>query len=384
MQNNIKIGFISWFDPNDRKALSGTPYKIGEQLKTIGCEIVWIKINKSFLYKLYNKIGSVLNTLSRKKIIINHTIIGAILQSASLNKNAIKECDLLFAPMASEALFTLKTAKPIIYLSDATFSIMVGYYFKNLSQSAIKQGNKIEQIALNKSTAIIVASDWARNSVINDYHQPPKKVHFIELGANIDKKDIVKRTYQFDGHLDLLFLGVDWIRKGGEIAIEATQYLNEKGIPTTLHIVGIKNLNKETKNLPYVNYIGFLDKNIPEQYNILVSIIKKCHCLLLPTLAECAGIAFCESSANGLPIFSHKTGGVENYVYNGKNGYLLPLGSTGNDFGKKIQECLENGELEKMAITAPYIYEEKLNWTVWGKRVEAIIQEILNNNRNIQ
>ena len=45
-----KIGFINWYDPNDRKALSGTPYKISEQLKAIGYEIIWIKISQTFLY----------------------------------------------------------------------------------------------------------------------------------------------------------------------------------------------------------------------------------------------------------------------------------------------------------------------------------------------
>lgn len=383
-KKNIKIGFINWHDPNDKKALSGTPYKISEQLKAIGYDIIWIKINQTLLYRLYNKIISLLNKFSKRKLDSSHTIIGASLQSSSINKKLIKKCDLLIAPMASESLYTLKTNIPIIYLSDATFSIMVGYYFKNLSQSGIKQGNKVEQTALDKSTAIIVSSDWARNSVINDYHQNPLKVHVIEFGANIDPKDIIKKTYKFNGHLNLLFLGVDWIRKGGEIAIEASRYLNEIGIPTTLHIVGIKSLDKKIKDLPYVNYIGFLNKNIPEQYNLLVSTIRKCHCLLLPTLAECSAIAFCESSANGLPIFSHKTGGVGNYVYNGKNGYLLPLGSTGIDFGKKIQECLENGELEKMTITAPYVYEDKLNWTVWSKKIEKIIQQIIKNDRDHQ
>lgn len=32
-KNKVKIGFISWNNPNDRRTLSGTPYKICEQLK---------------------------------------------------------------------------------------------------------------------------------------------------------------------------------------------------------------------------------------------------------------------------------------------------------------------------------------------------------------
>ena len=110
----------------------------------------------------------------------------------------------------------------------------------------------------------------------------------------------------------------------------------------------------------------------------MVSIIEKCHCLLLPTIAECSAIAFSESSANGLPIFSHDTGGVRNYVEDGRNGYLLPLGSTGTDFGKKIKECLESGELEQMSKTAKNVYREKLNWKTWGEKVGKIIENLNN------
>ena len=99
--------------------------------------------------------------------------------------------------------------------------------------------------------------------------------------------------------------------------------------------------------------------------------------MLLPTLAECSAIAFCESSANGVPVFSHLTGGVGNYVYDGRNGYLLPFGSRGADFGAKIKTCLESGELEQMSMMAREVYREKLNWNVWAQKVEAIIRNML-------
>lgn len=253
---------------------------------------------------------------------------------------------------------------------------MVDYYFKNLTKCSIYQGNKIEKTALNKAASIIVSSDWARNSVINDYHQPESKVHVIEFGANIDEKDIIPHKYNYNGHLDILFLGVDWKRKGGTIAVDCCRWLNDNGIPTTLHIVGIKHLDNSIANLSFIDNAGFLNKNIPEQYNKLVSIIEKCHCLLLPTLAECSAIAFSESSANGLPIFSHDTGGVRNYVEDGRNGYLLPIGSTGKDFGNKIKDCLISGELEHLSETAKEVYKTKLNWQIWGSNVQEIIDQM--------
>ena len=288
----------------------------------------------------------------------------------------IEKCDILFAPFASTSLYSLKTDKPIIYLSDATFAAMVDYYFKEIISWNIKQANKIEQTALSKATHAIYASQWAYKSAIQNYNIDKSKLHVIEFGANIDEQNIIPHQFTYNGRLDLLFLGVDWIRKGGDIAVEATKYLNDSGIPSTLHIVGISKLDNDIVNLSYVKNYGFLNKNNPDDYNQLVSIIQQSHCLLLPTKAECAGIVFCESSANGLPIFTFNTGGVANYVVNGKNGYMLPLGTTGHKFGEIISECLQSGELEKMSRTAVDVYNEKLNWTVWGQRIESIIESL--------
>lgn len=376
LQKEIKIGFISPFNPFDRKALSGTPYKIGEALTQMGAKLVWIPVKHNIIYKIYDKCCRIISYITKRRIMVDHTIIGATLESKSIDKARLNNCDLLFSPLSSSALYALTTDIPIIYLSDATFARMVNYYFFNLGKWSIKQGNLIEQKAQNMSSQIIVSSKWAFDSVLNDYHQPASKVHVIEFGANIDSKDIIKKEFKYNGHLDLLFLGVDWERKGGQIAVDACKYLNEQGMDATLHIVGIRNLDKKIQSLPYVVDHGFLNKNNPAQYNELVEIIKLCHCLLLPTIAECSAIAFCEASANGLPIFSHVTGGVANYVIDGKNGYLLPLGSTGKDFGDKIITCLKSGELEQISRTAVDVYNERLNWNVWRQKVETIITKM--------
>lgn len=371
-----KLGFISWADPHDRRAMSGAYYKIYESLSSLGYDIVWLQIRATWSYRLLCKMASIAKKVTGKGFDVRHSVPGATLLSKTIDRERLASCDIIFAPFASEALYALETDKPVISLSDATFNIMVGYYWKNLHPESIRQGNMIEQRTLDMARAVIVASDWAARSVVNDYHQPKDKVHVIELGANIDDKDIIPHKFCYKGRLDLLFLGVDWQRKGGDIAVAACRWLNDNGVDATLHIVGIKNLDESIRALPFVDYIGFLDKNITEQYSKLVSTIERCHCLLLPTKAECAGIAFSESSAYGLPVFSHDTGGVSNYVYAGRNGYLLPLGSTGADFGRKIKQCLDSGELARMSETAKQVYRERLNWGLWAKKVDGILKGI--------
>jgi len=247
----------------------------------------------------------------------------------------------------------------------------------------MKQGIKIEKKAMNSADVIILSSEWAKNSAIKDYNQPESKIHVIEFGANLNDDDMIKSN-KFNNEesadtLNILFLGVEWIRKGGDIAVSTCKTLNDMGIKSKLFIVGIKKLDNAIKKLPYIEYVGFLNKNVPNQYQSLINVIQKCHCLLLPTLAECAGIAFSESSAFGLPAFSHATGGTGNYVIDGKNGYLLPLGSTGEDFAAKIAECYRSGELASMSTSARNVYEERLNWTVWQNKVEKILMTTMNN-----
>ena len=55
---------------------------------------------------------------------------------------------------------------------------------------------------------------------------------------------------------------------------------------------------------------------------------------------------------------------------------MLPIGSSGQEFGEKILECLQSGELEKMSKTAVNVYKNKLNWTAWGQKIEHIIKSL--------
>lgn len=373
----MKIAFLSKYSPNDRKASSGTNYKMAEQLSKIG-ELKWIKIQYSYVGAKISGIIRFLNKRLPNKICLQGTFLWNVCQIPIL-ESSFDDCDVIVAFFCMPTLAHIKTDKPIIYFSDATFPAMVDYYpeFTNLFKYNVKSGIGLEKKAMDRATKIVLSSDWAAKSAVEELDQPKEKVEIIELGANIDEKDIVTSERKYVSHLDILFLGVDWVRKGGGIAVEAIKWLNENGIEATLHIVGIRNLPEEYSDLDYVINYGFLNKNIKEEYRKLVELLRKAHCLLLPTKAECAGIAFAEASANGLPVFTHDTGGVSNYIKNGENGYRLPLGSTGIDFGMKIKETIENGELQSMVERARDIYNNKLNWNVWGRKVKDIMDSIV-------
>lgn len=365
--------------PTDRRASSGTNYQMAQALARIG-ELVWIPVTPPRYYRYLEMAAKALAKLCKKKVCFNYTCVGARILANSVKTDKISECDILVAFWSGSILAFLDAkGKPVIYLSDATFPAMIDYYppFSHLFKKNIRSGIDIEKCSLDKASVIVLPSSWSAISALNDLQQPKEKIHVIEFGANIDDKDILPHSFVYNGHLDILFMGVEWERKGGDIAVETIRWLNSNGIDTTLHIVGIKKLDEKIVSLPYINYVGFLNKNNHEEYRKLANTVIKSHLLLLPTIAECAGIVFCEASANGLPIFTHYTGGVPNYIENGHNGYMLPLGSTGADFGKKIKECLLSGELERMSMTAIKLYRTKYNWHVWGLKMKQVIDALL-------
>ncbi|MBK6633147.1 MAG: hypothetical protein IPG38_01460 [Chitinophagaceae bacterium] len=85
----------------------------------------------------------------------------------------------------------------------------------------------------------------------------------------------------------LLFLGVEWERKGGQIALDTFYALQNNGMQVQLKIIGCQPpLHIKDKN---VTVIPFLNKNIKEEAQQLYNILLQTDFLLLPTRAmqEC-------------------------------------------------------------------------------------------------
>lgn len=375
----LTIGFLSSRPLEDKKFLSGTIYSMAEKLKSTGATVKWIPVRDSVFWldayqRLCNKVSKVMPGLGR--FLPKHTLWKCRIIGKNYDRSLIESCDVIFNPIQSEAMFGLETQKPIVYFSDATFHAMVDYYWFNIPEKEKQERELIEKTAIQKATALVYPCQWAADSAIRDYGQSKSKIKIARFGPNFDIDSIKPHEFSFDGHLDILFVGVDWDRKGGRIAVDACRWLNENGIDTTLHIVGGQGMDSKIATLPFVDYKGFLNKNNPEDYAIMQSLYNNADCFLLPTRAECTGVSFSEASAYGLPCFAHLTGGVSDYVFEGENGRLLPLGSTGEDFGRLIKDCIASGEMKKMSQGAVKVAKDILSWDIWLKTMTEVLTSV--------
>lgn len=211
-------GYISKENPyEDKFAWSCLIYKIREAIENAGIEVKWIP----FKDEKGNFIANcVLHLLSFPQKVTGHTPWAFRNKAESIDNKLLSMCDFLFIPSGSEIIPYIKTKLPIIVYGDATYSLMNNYYFKNVSPFQLWLGNQCERNAIKRAEVVCKASHWAINSVINDYLGDKNHSYVLEFGANIDERDItpIIPWNSTMGELNILFSGVDWNRKGGDIA----------------------------------------------------------------------------------------------------------------------------------------------------------------------
>lgn len=374
----MRIFFISDGNPNDNKLWSGTIKQMYTKLKSEHEVIVIDVSNHSKCLITFNKcLTKIVKILFKKKYNSIYSIINAKRESKKVEEEVRKlgKADVIFCPAKSSSIAYTKLDSPIIYLTDATFSQMINYYehLTDLFKLTIYEGEKIEQKAIDNSSFVICASLWTQESVIKKYKKNKTQTNVVPFGANIDEIILAKKT---EDQIKLLFCGVDWKRKGGAMAVETVKELQSRNINAHLYLVGCKPPQEFTES--FIHSIGFFNKNNKSEQEQLKKIYSDMNFLLLPTIAECAGIVFAEASGYGIPSITYDTGGVGTYVLDGVNGFKLPLGANCLNFADCIERCIKDKELyENLCIGAKKYYTASLNWNTWEKSFNDILEEVL-------
>lgn len=366
----MMIGYISLGDPRRRGTWSGTPNSIFQSLSR-DHQVEWINpggLNTKTIYRYHKVIGK----LTGRTVRPYSTLRFASAVGRNLRKHDLSKYDLLFS-IGSTEIANLDTTVPIVHLTDATFAQMVGYYDGfDMGEKRNRHANEIQRKAYEVSTQIIFASAWAARSAMNDYHVPEEKINVVRFGANQDVPDRLPER-QGDGTLRMLFVGKEWVRKGGSIAVDALTSLQDRGIDAELVMVGC-DAPRSVPNMKGLTIIPYVED--------VSTYFREADIFILPTRAECAGIVFCEASAYGLPSFTTATGGVPDYVEDGVTGRLLPPDARGEDFADAIAELWSDPEtMKEMRLNARRRYEEELNWDVWMKHFEEIVEKVLTASR---
>jgi glycosyltransferase involved in cell wall biosynthesis len=242
---------------------------------------------------------------------------------------------------------------------------------------------RLEAAAAEHYAGLIFSSDWAVDEAQRLYGVPRNKLHSIPLGA-IWTPEVAGEELNriIDARpaerLDLLYVGKDWERKGGPLALEIARELRAAGVPhVTLHIVGctpaIAPADRELVQLH-----GFLNVRVPEESSRLKELFQRSHFLVVPTRAECFGVVFAEAQAFGLPPVSRAVQALPSIVADGVTGILEPPDAPAAAYSRRLLALIHDKDrYRSMARAARARFEGQLTWERFAARVVETIEQAL-------
>jgi glycosyltransferase involved in cell wall biosynthesis len=382
----MRIGFVCVEDATDVKSWSGTPFHILKNLREQDVEVeLFTPLDRNFRRRLI--LSWALARLQGSPASLDRYPLALRSYARQLSiKLREHPVDVLFAT-SSIPIALLECSQPIIFWTDAVFHSMYNYYqgsFSKLTRSDVRRGKWQEEESLRRCAIAAYSSRWAAETAkeLTD----PEKIRVLPFGPNmpsqLTEEQIAslaqKKRERVPRRCELLFVGMDWGRKGGDTAIETARLLNQAGTVTRLRVVGAK----PPQVLPdFVEYLGFIDKNSQDGLRRLSDLFCEADFFILPTRAEASAIVFCEANLFGVPTITYATGGVPDYIRDQVNGVCLPPGSPASHFAEKISQILSTpGCYQKLSLGAFHEFKTRLNWSNSVRLLLEFCQEALDKN----
>lgn len=382
-QQRFKIAYISTMNPLSRAALRHTTSYIYRALEDYCGDITPLDPIKSLpLLAIGHLLRWGTRTFLRRELAVRHLPFIAKRHARMIERRLRRHSyDLLIAAETIPEIAYLRTDIPLILITDATFAQRHNYepaWSRMLSWSA-QQADAIESRAYNNAHALLLCSQWAARSIVQDYYIDPLRVYSVPFGApllNIPPKEIAltkRRSYR----CTLLFIGDNWQHKGGDIAFQTLLTLEQDyAIKAELIICGTT--PPLSVQHPRIKIFPTLDRSNEVQRNELERLYLRADFLLVPASSETTGIYCCEASAYGVPSLVADTGPLTEIISNGENGFVLPADAQATAYARIIAELYQNEQrYQALVRNSRRNFEERLNWDAWGKAVQTILQEIM-------
>lgn len=281
----------------------------------------------------------------------------------------------------SQPVAYLETDLPVVIWTDATFAGVLGFYpsYSHLCAATIRDGMANEASALARADLVVFSSPWAADAAMAVYGLHAGKVKVANYGpgpmlpvSEQQATDMVERRSRIP--LRLLFVGENWQRKGGDIAVALLQGLRRRGVPAELLLLGCS--PPEGTLLPEgVRVLGWVDKRTQAGQWKFRELMASAHLLVLPTRADCTPMVVCEAAAHGVPSLTSDVGGLPWMVEEGRNGRTVPLEADVDTWVEAALQMSDPAVYDELAVGSYREYHDRLNWDVHGRSVVKWISQ---------
>ena len=224
---------------------------------------------------------------------------------------------------------------------------------------------RMEKSIFDHAAKIFVRSRDVEQGLIAHYACRPDQVVCAFKGSHLDLP--VARDAQRYARKNIIFVGLEWERKGGPDLIKAFREVRKIHPDASLTIIGLHR-NEMEEN---VTMAGRLSLEATGAYYQRASVF------CMPSRLEPFGNVFIEAMTAGLPIVGTRLGAIPDFVNENENGYLVEPGDI-HGLAAALIELMDDPEkCRRFGEKSYQIARERYTWENTGRIMKNHIEKVL-------
>lgn len=361
--NNKLIVMYKEKTENPENTWSGTSYSLRKALEKY-VDVIFVNVADtalmSYIYKIY---GKLINTFLAKKV-------GSIYEWME-EKHARK----LLSPYQGIPVLEICNDIPItnpcfLYqdLSYANWSVarehlkLLKKQFSGGNPNALPLSELERKIILQerlyeKAKTVFYMGNWVTEDMKNKYPNMAEK--FVHVGGGLNENFDSKLVFGEERNpKQIVFCGIDFERKGGDLVLDAFQILIKTIPDAKLVIIG----SDSKKELNGVKWYGKIERNK------ISDIFARSGIFCMPSRFEAYGLVFIEALCSGLPIIARNDYEMRYFVNNGENGYLISSDDP-NELAHIMSMAIKNLDMQRNVRDKRLEYKSMYSWDGVAKKI---------------
>lgn len=214
----------------------------------------------------------------------------------------------------------------------------------------------LEESAHKKARLNFVSTEYVKKSLVSHYNVADDKIVVVGIGGNMPAEKIYDKRYDKD---NLLFIGIDFERKGGKVLLKAFEKVKKICSNAELFIVGCK---------PRIDFERVHVLGRKEGWE-LKELLKKASLFVMPSLAEPSAAVFAEAMAYRLPCIGTRVDGIPELIEDGRSGFLVSPNDADELAEKVITLLKDRSMMAEFGRRGFEIYEQKFRWDVVAEKI---------------
>jgi glycosyltransferase involved in cell wall biosynthesis len=204
-------------------------------------------------------------------------------------------------------------------------------------------------------------------SLVEQYGCSPSRIRCVYAGGNMARPNLQNLGSERFARKNILFVGIDWERKGGPTLLQAFREVRRAHPTATLTIVGCE----PKVSMPGCQIVGRVPfAEVARHYHDAAV-------FCLPTTVEPFGLVFLEAFAHGLPIVATNIGAIPDFVEQGRSGYVVECNNAAQ-LANRLSALLSDPALcAAFGARGQALVNERYSWQATAERMAADINNCL-------